>query len=207
LVAALLSFVGVFALSGSTHAQPEGYSYTVGTGDGVTNLILDYAKANDKDISPARAYKIAQNNGQKFLDNNLTVESDLPFTEGIGAFETADVTIAASDNEELFKDIDSAVSDSPEANEDDITVPADTSSDNSDDQADNDQTDDKKDDNKNDKNNDSESDKDDEANDDEGIAADVGDGEDDENSVWPWIIGIAAVFGGLYYINQSREEE
>lgn len=196
--ATLVGILGIFVLNSATHAQAEDYSYTVGAGDGVTNLILDYADANDKDISPARAFKIAQDNGQKFLDADLTVESDLPYTDGIGAFDEAGVTIAAADNKGLFNSIDKAVNNSPDADADEVTVPADTTTNNdSDDQSDNDskKTDDKK-----------KSDKDDKTNDDEGVAADVNDGEDDENSVWPWIIGIAAVFGGLYYINQSREE-
>ena len=92
--AVILSLLATLLISvAPTHAQAEDYSYTVRAGDGVTNLILDLAEANDKDISAARAYKIAQENGQKFLDNNLTIESDLPYTDGIGAFESAGVTI------------------------------------------------------------------------------------------------------------------
>jgi len=177
--------------AGQTHAQAESYSYTIQEGDGVTNLILDLAEQNDKDISVARAYAIAQDNGQAFLDNNLTVESDLPFTEGIGAFETAGVTVAASDNQELFDDLTTAIDSSPTADEDDVEVPEEDNA--SDDPADSD----------NDDSSDSEdSDEDGE----ESADGDADNDEDIEDSIWPWVIGIAAVLGALYYVNSSRSE-
>jgi len=198
LAATAISALAVLLLgAGQTHAQAANYSYTVQEGDGVTNLILDLAETNDKDISVARAYAIAQDNGQTFLDNNLTVESELPYTDGIGAFEDAGVTITASDNQDLFDSLTAAINDSPDAEEDDVEVPEEDSPSEAtaDSGSDDKQSEDSDSADKDADNNAEDTEGDDESNED-----------DADDNIWPWVIGIAAVLGALYYINSSRDE-
>lgn len=89
---------------------PQDYSYTVQPGDGVTHMILDLASVVGVELSPSQAYDIARSTGSIFLEENLTTESDAPFTDGIGGLPQPGETVTVNAYPTVFESVSAGTS-------------------------------------------------------------------------------------------------
>lgn len=195
------------ATNSAVNQLSDGYSYTVQPGDGVTHMLLDFARSLGEELTPSQAFEIAQDHGQQFLASGLTVPMDAPFTENIGGFPQPNVTLRAADYPDLFTDLEQAVVGTPVSDD----AADDSGNQPSDDGSNQNETDTQARDNQQpDGNNQAASDTDEQqddsdATDDETTADNTDAGDQNEDINWFVVIVVVGVAAAIYYVLSQRQ--